>query len=194
MTIKVQETLTNWNYYLALDSDLMQVSRSVEFSEHNFSTYSIELAHILLAASSEVDVLAKAICAILEPNHRAENINHYKAIITKGIPDLPPQAVYVPRFGLTLHPWSNWRAERNPDWWRSYNDVKHHRDQHFEDASLEHALNSLGALLIVNFHYYRLKAGYDLSPNGKKDTTRQLEPEPQLMRLDDEYYYSHLIV
>jgi hypothetical protein len=194
MTIKVHETLTHWNYYLALDSDLMHVSRFVEFSEHNFTTYSIELAHILLAASSEVDVMAKAVCAILEPGATAENINHYKSIIIRGIPELPPQTVHVPRFGLMLNPWSNWKGDRNPDWWRSYNDVKHHRDQHFQDASLKNSLNSLGALLIINFHYYRLKAGLDLSTNGKKDTTRHLKPEAQLMQLDNEYYYSHLIV
>ncbi len=193
MTIKVGDSLLHWNYYLALDSDMMQVSRFVEFTKKNFSTYSIELAHLLLATSSEVDVLAKAICQHLDSGRRAENINHYRPIITGHIPQLPRQAVRVPRFSLTMRPWSNSNSKVNPEWWCSYNAVKHHRDAHFADANLKNALNALGALLIVNFHYYRLKAGLDLSPNGKRDTTRFLQPESQLMKLDDDYYYAHLI-
>jgi hypothetical protein len=194
MTIKARETLLHWNYYLALDSDLMNVSRYIEFTGANFGTYSIELAHILLASSSEVDVLAKAICHHLKPKRSAANITQYRQIITTSLDGFSHQVVLVPRFALTLQPWSNWADAESPDWWRGYNDVKHHRDEHFPDASLKNALNSLGALFIVNFHYYRLEAGLDMSPQGKKNTTRLLEPESQLVKFDDEYYYSHLIV
>jgi len=60
--IKTGETLLHWNYFLALESDLERVSRYIEFDKANFKTYSIELAHLLLAASSEVDVVAKTLC------------------------------------------------------------------------------------------------------------------------------------
>jgi hypothetical protein len=194
MTIKARESLLHWNYYLALDSDLMNVSRYIEFTGANFATYSIELAHILLASSSEVDVLAKAICHLLKPKRSAASITQYRQIITGSLNDFSHQVVQVPRFALTLQPWSNWADGASPDWWRAYNDVKHHRDEHFPDASLKNALNSLGALLIVNFHFYRLTSGLDMSPRGKKDTTRLLEPESQLIKFEDEYYFSHLIV
>ena len=56
MGIQVNGNFVHWNYYIALEQDLSKVSRFIEFSEDNFETYSIELAHLLLAASSEVDV------------------------------------------------------------------------------------------------------------------------------------------
>jgi hypothetical protein len=54
---------------------------NIEFCPDNLNTYSIELAHLLFSAASEVDTLAKCICTILDPEARAENINEYRAII-----------------------------------------------------------------------------------------------------------------
>ena len=62
MVIKVKENFVHWNYFIALEQDLIKVSRFIEFSQENFNTYSIELAHLLLATSSEIDVVLKALC------------------------------------------------------------------------------------------------------------------------------------
>ena len=32
-------------------------------------------------------------------------------------------------------PWDTWNQNQNPDWWRKYQLVKHHRDQYFADAN-----------------------------------------------------------
>jgi hypothetical protein len=195
MTIEARETLLHWNYFLALEEDLERAARYIEFSESNFKAYSIELAHSLLASASEVDVIAKRICRHLQPEARAENINHYRRIITAAIPSLPMELVFVPRFGLTLHPWSNWAdGEGNPLWWRKYNVVKHQRDDHFSDANLKNALNSMAGLLVAVFHFYRLEHGLDHTRDGFRDTTRLLAPESRLLRLSDDYYYGHLLI
>jgi len=57
--IKYKGGLLHWNYFLALEHDLDQASRFIEFSEQNFPVYSIELAHIFLATCSEIDVVQK---------------------------------------------------------------------------------------------------------------------------------------
>jgi hypothetical protein len=57
----------HWNYFLALERDLEVVSRYVEFTDDNNETYSIELAHLLFAAASEADVIAKLLCKQLDP-------------------------------------------------------------------------------------------------------------------------------
>jgi hypothetical protein len=195
MTIQASATLLHWNYFLALEDDLNQVARYIEFSEKNYRAYSIELAHLLLASASEVDVVSKGICRHLQPQNPADNINHYREIITAGIPSFPEEPVFVPGFGLTLHPWSNWvNGGRNPLWWRKYNAVKHHRDDHFSDANLMNALNSMAGLLVSVFHYYRLEHGHDASRNGFRATTQLLAPESRLLRLSDDYYYGHLLI
>lgn len=197
MGIQVKDTLIHWNYFLALENDLEQVSRYIEFNSNNFRTYSIELAHLLLAASSEVDVIAKGICGFLEPNSPAGNINQYREIINRNLPDFRKEQVFVPRFNLTLKPWSNWafvKNPRNPLWWRSYNNVKHERNEYFAEANLKNVLNSVGGLLVTVFHFYKLKFSIENPNLRERDTTRLLVPESEFLRLDESYYYSHLIV
>ena len=197
MAIQATAGKLHWNYFLALDRDLEVVSRYVEFTKANYRVYSIELAHLLFAAASEVDVIAKLLCKQFAPQKKCENIKHYKAILSaaNALPTLHSMKVYVPRYGLTLTPWDNWKGAQNPDWWRSYNNVKHQRDLHFQQATLHNALNAMGALLLLTFEHYK----YSLSQNppaplSPKDTTQQLQPDPVLLRLPEDHYYGHLIV
>jgi hypothetical protein len=190
MGINVRDKKIHWNYFLALERDLEAVSRYIEFCEQNFSVFSIELAHLLFAASSEVDVVAKLLCQLVAPNSRRGNIDHYKAVLLPAFPDLPTIEVFVPRYGLSFRPWSNWAEEQNPNWWRSYNNVKHERDTYFHEATLENALSAVGALLIVTAHYYSLTLA------SSADTVfpappimHRLEPMPSLLKLPSNYYH-----
>jgi hypothetical protein len=137
----------------------------------------------------------KLICDQVAPGAPRANINDYKAVLLQVLPDLPYTDVFVPRYGLSYRPWSNWEGDKNPDWWRSYNNVKHERDTYFNEATLKNSLNALGALLVLTVHYYSRKLapeyGQVLRP---KDTTRQLIPESTLLRLQNDNYFSHLIV
>jgi hypothetical protein len=170
--------LPHWNYFLALENDLEAVSRYIEFCPDNFNTYSIELAHLLMSAASEVDTLAKCICRILDPKANPKNINDYRAII-KAAEDsetygfggrgkrhivkeedrhrLSGLKIYLARYGLELSPWESWAKNANPDWWHSYNNVKHQRNRYFNQASLKNALHAVGALLAINYVYCRLE-------------------------------------
>ena len=184
----------HWNYFIALERDLEVVSRYVEFTTNNFGVYSIELAHLLFAAASEVDVVAKLVCQQASPQS-PRNINQYRAVLMAAFPDLPTIKVFVPRYGLSLTPWDSWAGSDNPHWWCSYNNVKHERDAHFQEATLQNALNALGALLIVTYlHYSHSLAAAGAPRLDPKDTTRELHPESTLLRLPEDHYYSNLIV
>jgi hypothetical protein len=91
-------------------------------------------------------------------------------------------------------PWEDWSGHSNPDWWRSYNNVKHQRDVYFHEATLRNAINALGALLLLDYSYY----SYSLSqlpgtPLSPKDTTQELHPESTLLRLPETCYYAILV-
>lgn len=193
VAITATQAKVHWNYFLALERDMEKLSRYVEFCDANLAVYSIELAHLLFAAASEVDVVAKLICELVEPGAPRGNIVEYRAILPRALDGLSDTEVFVPRFSLSYKPWSNWAEERNPEWWRAYNNVKHKRDAHFNEATLKHALNALGGLLILTFHYYSRK----LAPEGQvlapKDTTMALMPESMLIRLKEDWYYSHIV-
>ena len=139
MTIHVTPRKLHWNYFLALERDLEAVSRYIEFCEPNFDTFSIELAHLLFAAASEVDVVAKLLCEKINPALPRGTINEYKAVLLPAIPDIPDTDVFVSRYGLSFKPWLSWAETTNPTWWRSYNNVKHERDAHFNEATQERA-------------------------------------------------------
>lgn len=160
MSIHQESSLIHWNYFLALESDLAQLARYIEFSEANFKSYSIEIAHLLLAASSEVDVLAKQICHFIN-GKTASNIKAYREIIKPQFPEIENLVVEISRYGLTLRPWDNWKNDETPYWWTAHNNVKHHRNEHFADANLKHLLNAISGLFIFNLYYYKHIIGID---------------------------------
>ena len=62
-------------------------------------------------------------------------------------------------------------------------------------VTLKNALNALGALLILTFHFYtRVLATPPNTLLAPKDATAQLTPESTLMRLHESNYYANLIV
>ncbi len=195
MVIQTRPAKVHWNYFLALERDMEVVSRYVEFCDANFSVFSVELAHLLFASASEVDVVAKLLCEQVQPGSSPSNINDYREVLIPAMPELPETELFVPRHGLSFKPWSNWAGSTNPLWWQSYNNVKHQRDAHFDEATLKNALNALGGLLIITFHYYSRKLAVPpaqvLDP---KDATQELVPESALLRFHQDFYYSQVIV
>jgi hypothetical protein len=126
----------------------------------------------------------------LEPTLPAENINQYQGIIRRNLPEFVRKSVYVPRFSLTLKPWSNWNSGNNPLWWRSYNKVKHERSEFFLEANLKNTLNSIGGLLITVFYFYKLKFVSEGKPiDNIRDINEILKPAARFFSLQDDYYY-----
>ena len=155
MGINEVPTLQHWNYFLALDDDAAHMARFLEPTQSNFDSYSLELARILFAAASEVDVVSKRLCQKIKENSKAKSIDKYREEIISRYPLIPSALVSVPRFGLTLNPWEQWGENKKPLWWEAYNNVKHHRHTHFADANLKHALNAVAGLFVLLLFYYQ---------------------------------------
>ena len=190
--IKSKPSKLHWNYFLAIETDLIKTARFIEFCEDNLETYSIELAHILISASSEVDVILREMCNLIDEDRNANNINDYREVIQQNLPKLISEPIFIHRYGLEFVPWENWNGDDSPNWWRSHNKVKHQRNEHFNMANLQNALNSVGALLICMTYYYQMI--FDIKYRDKKieidlnKTTELLKPLPILFRLRHEYY------
>jgi hypothetical protein len=173
MVIKQSESTLHWNYFLALEADLERLARFVEFTKDNFETYSIEIARLLQTACSEVDVLAHQLCDHFDSAAHADNIREYRPILRREISILENAQVEVPRYGLTLVPWSNWQQDKTPTWWDAHNDVKHRRDEHFRLANVGHLLNAAAGLLLLTVCFYR-----------QMTALQRLEPPPSLLKPD----------
>ncbi len=143
----------HWQYFIAIESDLENIGRYIEIATANFGTYSVELARTLLSAGSEVDVIAKVICDRIDPNRNARNINHYRECILSRYPEFPLFEVTIPRYGVVRLPFKEWANEKNPRWWKGYNDVKHERSRCFTDANLENAIDAVAGLFCLELVY-----------------------------------------
>jgi hypothetical protein len=210
-------TQLHWNYFLALEKDMEAISRYIEFCPDNLNTYSLELAHLLLSAASEVDTLAKCVCKILNPKAKPQNINDYRKLIKTGEDTEPnylaiinahckedPETykhrisnikVYIPRYSLAFNPWGSWANGTNPDWWSSYNKVKHERNQHYHKANLNNALNALAGLLVMNYWHCRHEVKKD-EPDRRflctgKSVLKHMQPHSEFLRFPDSFYDSH---
>lgn len=147
-------SLQHWNYFLAIEQDVDNLSRYVEFSQSNFASYSIEIARILMTSTQEIDVLMKQICNHLGNNSKDEQ--GYCSFISGQFPKLPSIEVEVARYGLRFKPFCDWASNKTPIWWTANNKVKHQRHTHYNQASLENMLNSVCGLLIANLYYYEV--------------------------------------
>ncbi len=176
MGIHHTKSLLHWNYFLALDADVENLSRFVDFNPANYSAYSIEMAHLMLAAASEVDVVAKLLCNKIRARAGAGTITQYRSIIKKAFPQFSGMKIVMPRYGLTLEPWICWKSNRTPEWWKYYNKVKHERNTYFNQANLKHTLNSVAGLYVTLLHFYLEEAN-----------TGMLIPSPRLFRVEEQY-------
>lgn len=176
MIIEEAGKLQHWNYFLALEADVAALSRYIEFGEDNFTTYSLELAHLLLTSASEVDVVAKQLCKRVQNNSLADRINEYREVLNPAFPNINKMKVSIPRHKLILTPWENWQFNKTPDWWSDHNDVKHERNINFKKANLKNALNAMAGLYIMLLHLYN-----DAAENS------ELFPDPNFFMIADEF-------
>ena len=146
-----------WNYFLALEADVIDLSRYIEFTKDNFTSYSMETAKIILSAASEADVMAKQLCKVLDDETETNSIGGYKEVLVRKIKNFSDTQVIINRYGLELTPWINWTGKEHPDWWSDYNKVKHHRHDHFMRANLKNALNAMAGLFVLLI-FYRLNS------------------------------------
>lgn len=183
-----------WNYFLSLERDFDMLSRYIEFCTGNYSTYSIDIARQIIATCSEVEVIAKEICYLFDNNfNKNSNRNNMDAVrkrLLSNLPELQNEHVYLNRYLLSSTPFINWQYDQNPDWWVSYNHVKHNRSDKFFEANLLNLINSTGGLFILNFYFYKtfFQKHYPLQFTDNSDVFYVLKRRPVLLELDDSYY------
>jgi hypothetical protein len=167
----------HWQYFLTLDDDLQRLSRFVEITPHNYPVHSIELVRIILAAGSEIDVVAKQLYPSPYPDPEQRlNIADHRRGITPVFPNLSSMKVLVPAHSLTFIPWETWAANATPAWWNEHQSVKHDRGANFERANLENAVNAVAGLFVLVA--YRYKSEWE---------NHLLAPRPSFFDLERQY-------
>ena len=165
----------HWQFFESLDDDLYLLSRTIEFSKNNFSTHSVQLARLYLSICSEIDVVAKLLCARIAPTQTPENIFQYRLLIASKFPNFAALQIEMPREDLNFLPWQSWASDKNPHWWTSYNQVKHERNKFYQEANLGNVLESAAGLLVL-LTYFHQPDLYDKHPT--------IQPDFRTMKID----------
>lgn len=155
-----------WNYYIVLEDEFIDTQKYVELDKNNFSAYSKTYIKLLLSIGSEIDILCKYTCKLLDKDSNASKMNQYRNEL-KHLKSISESQVYCEQINEALCPWDAWTDEKSPKWWRSYNNVKHDRlnTNYFRTGNLENVLISLSALYVLCRVSY--KHSYDLEPFPK---------------------------
>ena len=166
-----------WTHYIMLEKEFMATMGFVKIDTDNFITYSDAYAKLLLQIGSEVDVVAKEICKLIDPTFCDGTMDKYRLTLSSD-PEFISASVELINYGITLSPWSDAESisTGNPAliWWKAYNKVKHERmnavtidgvmKESFKFANLKNTLTALGALYHLLLHAYYLA----LKNEGKK--------------------------
>jgi hypothetical protein len=165
----------HWQFFESLDDELHSLSRIVEFSKDNFPTYSVHLARLYLSVCSEIDVVAKLLCAQIDPAKTADNLHTYRTLITQKFPNFSKLRIEMPGHELDFQPWEPWDSQKVPQWWTNHNQVKHKRDKFYRHANLGNVLESSAGLLVMLVYFHQREL---YSPLGR------IQPDFKTMRLD----------
>lgn len=148
-----------WRYYILLEKKFIETLNYVELAKENFSTYSVEYAHQLLAVGSELDTFFKIYCGF-NLNDR-KNIGDYTRYIISDYPQITAQVVEIYNTEITLTPyeeWSQWNTHSGNllSWWDAYNLIKHNRQENITKASMGNVITALAALNIIEMKYLQI--------------------------------------
>lgn len=171
-----------WAQYVSLEKEFLETMRYVSLSIDNYKTFSQAYAKLMLEIGSEVDILLKLYCKMLQPDFNKDTIKDYQKCINENKQEFGAQVVKVKNTGVNLKPWESWMDSEpvSPRWWTVYNKVKHERTnkgtigdqtkEYYKFANLENTLSALSALYQVFIYTY-----YQLASDEKK---RILTPLP----------------
>lgn len=178
----------HWNYLLSVEKDIIKLSDYIEFSENNFSTYSVELLKLNLSIGAEIDIVLKLLCEAYLPQKKYSSIKDYKFCINEHITSLLHDSVSIPRYGLEFSPFSEINlvqadGYKSPFWWNDYNRIKHHRDVDYHKANLKNMLYSYSALLLANL-YLIVKTN---QLDDRKDLFQHVNGSPELFDIGEKY-------
>ena len=164
-----QEIMHYWYYFCSLCSQLNYTRQYVDHNTvdikgqrvlANGRTYSNEFLKILLSSASEFETIGKLLCKEINSDfNEKSNIIAISETILIQYPHIIRTIVATDFQDLV--PLSKWEVTTNSsgqkqvaglDWWLAYTNIKHKRYAYFEEATLEHCINALASLLVLELY------------------------------------------
>lgn len=169
-----------WEYFIELESQLIETRRFLAFDDTNAKAFSIEYLKLYQAVCSEIDVVGKEIAFISNPDFKVDNrtnIQKWGFEIQQKFPNLKDSFVIFNN-ETKVQPYKNWEYEKYSDkkgnirlrivgekkaipWWSDYNKVKHQRiglvtgTKNFNLANQKNLILAYSALYALEITYLK---------------------------------------
>lgn len=156
-----------WAHYVSLEKEFLNTLKYVSLCNENYSAYSETYSKLMLEIGSEVDVVLKIYCKLLQPTFNGSRITDYMTLINAQKTTFSAQEVYVSTTEVKVQPWLSWSSSAgsiSPYWWTAYNKIKHDRTgtgtingvtkEYYKFGNQENALLALAGLYQVLLHIY----------------------------------------
>jgi len=147
----------------SLKSALIAIFRVVEPELQTMDTFGHEIRNLMLLASTEVESQWKA---VLNANNYARvgvSTNDYIELL--GPLRLAEYEVRLPLYpdcpaSAPFRGWDDAAPTQSLSWYDAYNQVKHDRENRFQEAKLQHAIDATLAAAIMNVAQFGLRAAW----------------------------------
>ncbi len=163
------------SYFKELVRLLTETENYIALDELNFKAYSVKYNWLYQSICSEIDVVLKELVYYIDPGRKRESITECREVITSKYPSISGMEVKYAGLRDSINPWESWKKGENPMWWKTYNNVKHHRIErdaenyvpYYKLANQENVLYSLAGLYVLEWY---LLCEYELTESEKKDS------------------------
>lgn len=150
-------------YFISIEDEVFDSDLYVSIEKENFPTFSVHYSKLLLMICSEIDMLLKKLCVMIDIDFQGSSLSEYYSVITKYYQFFKIEKVRVLYSTLEFAPWQDWMESKAPIWWSDYNKIKHRRleidndgKSFFMRANLKNVLNALAALYILEQYIFYL--------------------------------------
>lgn len=149
---------TYWNYYIQMENDFFSFSPYCEIDQYNDKAFSVKYLQLLLSICGEIDTIGKTFCKTLDNSLNLDScgITDYISILNQQYSTFANETVVLMNYRYReLYPWKSIEKGHIPNWWQSYNAIKHHRDQvknnkeNYKYANQKTTIEALCALYIL---------------------------------------------
>lgn len=143
--------------YLLIQADMLRVFDYVAAADVNLTAYSFRMHEIIVRSCIEVEANFKA---ILRDNGytKTNSYNVFDFLKTEPTHRLSEFKVKFPYWDgkkAVRKPFSAFKINKSPHWYRAYNATKHDRHENFQQANMEAMIDSVAGLAILLAAQYR---------------------------------------
>jgi len=143
--------------YVIIEEDFINIIKYIPLERENFKLVSPRFSDILIRCGVATEIFFREWLNHFEFSNRSDilklrekkrlNINDFYKVFIDRIKN---SQVYVRQLDEDIFPFVEWEEHVVPDWWDSYNNIKHHKADKQKNATLESALNALAALFLLH--------------------------------------------